>query len=82
MVYLTDDLPVGDVASTAGSFSVGEVEGLTIGDWDGDGIDSVGFVDAGAVRLKNTNDSGPPDITYEWGQSGWAPVAGIWTEGG
>lgn len=82
MVFLTNDLPVGDLASTDGAFSVGEVEGITIGDWDGDGVESVGLVNAGAVRLKNTNDSGPPDITYEWGQSGWAPVAGIWTEGG
>ena len=40
------------------------------------------FVDAGAVSLKNTNDSGPPDVTYDRGQSVWTPVSGIWAEGG
>ncbi|NNF87979.1 MAG: DUF4038 domain-containing protein [Acidimicrobiia bacterium] len=82
MVYLTNDLPSGDLASTDGSFSVGQVESLAVGDWDGDGIETVGVVDDGEVRLRNSNSSGAPDVTYSWGEPGWVPVAGVRTEAG
>ncbi|NNF08826.1 MAG: DUF4038 domain-containing protein [Acidimicrobiia bacterium] len=81
MVFYTKDLPTGDVATVDGSFSVGPTDAMAIGDWDSDGIDTVGYHDAGVVRLKNTNTSIPPEIAYEWGEAGWSAVAGVVSAG-
>lgn len=49
-----------------------------MGDWDGDGFDTVGVYDqaSATVDLRNENTAGPADITYTIGQSGDVPVAG------
>ena len=52
---------------------------MTSGDWDGDGLDTIGMLDGGVVGLKNTNTAGPPDVEFAWGTTGWAPVAGVVT---
>jgi hypothetical protein len=54
------------------------------GDWDGDGLDSVGLYDCsvGVFYLRNSNTTGFADITFPFGMAGDLPVAGRWLEGG
>jgi hypothetical protein len=49
-----------------------------MGDWDGDGIDTVGTYDppTTTVTLRNANDAGPADIAFTLGQPGDAAIAG------
>ena len=49
-----------------------------IGDWDGDGIDTIGTYDAdtATVKLRNTNSAGSADTTYSLGRPGDVPLAG------
>jgi Tol biopolymer transport system component len=55
-----------------------------VGDWNGDGIDTVGVFrpSTGQWRLTNsanTNNSSPPaDLLFNFGSAGDAPVAGDW----
>jgi hypothetical protein len=56
------------------------------GDWNGDGIDSVGLYDptSGNFYLRNSNSTGVADITFQLGptNSTWKPVAGDWNGDG
>lgn len=79
-VFYTNSWPRTGVAQTDGAFTVGAIDGLTFGDWDGNGTETVGFTEAGRVGLKNSNDSAPPEVEYAWGGGGWMPVAGVWDE--
>jgi len=60
---------------TAGWFPVA-------GDWDGDGIDTIGLYrhPSGTFYLKNSNTEGPADVTFPYGAAaaGWLPLAGDW----
>jgi alpha-tubulin suppressor-like RCC1 family protein len=49
-----------------------------VGDWDGDGIDTIGVFRAGLFLLRNTNAAGEPDVTLYLGQWGDVPLAGDW----
>jgi hypothetical protein len=54
-----------------------------VGDWDGDGIMTPGVVNrtpSGLLRwdLRNSNTTGPPDISFHFGLNGDVPVAGDW----
>ena len=52
-----------------------------IGDWNADGTDSVGVfrpIDT-TVYLRNTNTTGPADLSYGFGEAAWQPVAGFWS---
>lgn len=56
-----------------------------MGDWDGDGTDTVGVVDpgTGAWYLRNSNDAGPPTYPpFQYGLPGWLPVSGDWSGAG
>jgi hypothetical protein len=52
------------------------------GDWDGDGVDTVGAYDhvASVFHLANTNGGGAADETFAYGPAGagWLPVVGDW----
>ncbi len=51
-----------------------------VGDWDGEGTDTVGLYsqDARSIwLLRNSNSSGPADLNFAYGDSGW-PVVGDW----
>lgn len=48
------------------------------GDWDGDGIDTVGVYRNGVFFLKNSNTIGFADITFAFGTPGAQPLAGDW----
>lgn len=56
-----------------------------VGDWNGDGADTVGVVAVsgpsnGAWFLRNSNSSGPADITpFTFGTGGGQPIAGDWS---
>ena len=49
-----------------------------IGDWDGDGIDTVGVYDpdSATVSLRNANTAGEADVTFTVGQAGDFAIAG------
>jgi CSLREA domain-containing protein len=50
------------------------------GDWNGDGIDTVGVYkpDTGIVYLRNSNTAGAPDYGFVFGNPGDTPLAGKW----
>ncbi len=49
-----------------------------VGDWDGDGVDTIGVYRQGQFLLRNSNRSGPADIVINFGESGDLPLAGDW----
>ena len=67
-----------DVTFTFGAGGKGYVP--IAGDWDGNGIDTVGLYDpaTGAFFLSNKNTPGPADIVYTYGAPGAIPIAGDW----
>jgi hypothetical protein len=56
------------------------------GDWNGDGVDTIGLYDKTTSRfyLKNSNDGGTADISFAYGPagSGWTPIVGDWNADG
>lgn len=53
-----------------------------VGDFDGDGIDTIGLFrpSNGVFYLKNTHTGGPADIEFAFGASGDLPISGDWTD--
>jgi hypothetical protein len=57
-----------------------------VGDWDGDGKDTIGVFDVltnpgqGRFLLRNTLTPGAPDIEIPWGMTGDIPVIGHWDD--
>jgi hypothetical protein len=53
-----------------------------VGDWDGDGIDTIGLFDPARSMffLRNSNSGGVADSMFRYGpmNSGWQPLAGDW----
>ncbi|QHN43319.1 hypothetical protein GII36_05735 [Candidatus Mycosynbacter amalyticus] len=63
--------------------SYGPANGKPVcGDWNGDGIDTIGMVDP-AMRwtLRNSNDGGPANADFQYGGAG-IPVVGDWNGDG
>jgi subtilisin family serine protease len=52
------------------------------GDWNGDGVDSVGIYRDGVFYLRNTNSTGFADIVVPFGSPGDQPIAGDWNGDG
>src|SRR5689334_9175721 len=56
------------------------------GDWNGDGVDTPGLFDftSGVWLLRNSNDSGDPQIVFQFGDEGepGIPVVGDWDGNG
>tara|TARA_Y100000034_G_scaffold37897_1_gene46549 strand:- start:1618 stop:3705 length:2088 start_codon:yes stop_codon:yes gene_type:complete len=56
------------------------------GDWNGDGIDTIGLYDpiTSKFHLKNENDIGDADYSFQFGSpnSGWTPLIGDWNGDG
>jgi hypothetical protein len=52
-----------------------------IGDWNGDGRDTIGIVRSGEWHLRTSLSGGPGEIVYVYGRvrEGDAPVMGDWT---
>jgi parallel beta-helix repeat protein len=56
-----------------------------VGDWNGDGVTTIGVVDPSTMTwyLRNENSPGAPDITpFKYGQPGDIPVVGDWNGDG
>jgi hypothetical protein len=56
-----------------------------VGDWDGDGVDTIGMFDpaTGTWYLRNSNDAGAPDAgQFAYGLGNWLPVVGDWDGNG
>ena len=51
---------------------------IVVGDWDGDGSDSIGLKRGSEYYLKDRNDSSSADTTFSFGAADDAPVAGKW----
>jgi hypothetical protein len=56
------------------------------GDWNGDGVDTVGLFNpaAGSFFLRNSHSGGAADVTFFYGPAngGWRPIAGDWNGDG
>ncbi len=52
------------------------------GDWDGDGVDTVGIFRNGVFFLKNNNAPGFADLSFAYGSPGDIPLAGDWDGNG
>ncbi len=75
-VYLRNSNTTG-IADT--EFFYGTANDIPIaGDWDGDGIDTVGVYRDGTFFLKNANASGFADLQFPFGAPGDIPIAGDW----
>jgi hypothetical protein len=62
-------LPAGAVAPTDGEFWFGIVgDSPVVGDWDGDGIDTVGVIRGPTVYLRNSLDTGFADESFAIGE--------------
>jgi hypothetical protein len=53
-----------------------------VGDWNGNGVHTVGVFRAGRWLLKNSNRAGSSDIDFQFGQAGDIPVVGDWVGDG
>ena len=74
--FLTNQ-PAGGRADVTIAFgSTGDLP--VVGDWDGDGVDTVGVYRTGTFFLRNTNTSGESDRITWLGQAGDVPLAGHW----
>jgi hypothetical protein len=60
------------------SFGYGFASIPVCGDWNGDGIDTIGFYSNGTWSLRNSNSPGPADFTFNYGVAGFDPVVGDW----
>ena len=49
-----------------------------IGDWNGDGIDTVGVYRNGVFYLRNSNTVGVADLAFRYGLPGDISVVGGW----
>jgi hypothetical protein len=53
-----------------------------VGDWDDDGVDTIGLYDPANARayLRNSNSAGPANATFRYRSkpSTWKPMAGDW----
>jgi hypothetical protein len=53
-----------------------------VGDWDGDGVDTIGVDRMGIFYLRNSNTIGFADVVFALGQPGDQPVVGDWDGNG
>ncbi len=51
---------------------------IVIGDWNADGVDTLGVVRGETFLLSNLNETGLPEVSYRFGISGGARFVGDW----
>jgi hypothetical protein len=49
-----------------------------VGDWNGDGVDTIGVYRDGTFHLRNSNTNGFAEIVFSLGMSGDMPISGDW----
>jgi hypothetical protein len=71
---------IADITFTYGPAGMGFI--ALVGDWNGDGIDTIGLYGPSnaAFFLRNSNSGGIADITFTYGPAGMAfsPLVGDW----
>src|SRR5258708_6697095 len=61
------------------SFPYGDPGDLPIvGDWNGDGVDTVGVVRGSTFYLRNSNSAGAADVSFVYGDPGDTVIVGDW----
>jgi parallel beta-helix repeat protein len=69
--------------STDLNFAYGKSHDIQIvGDWNGNGIDSIGMFRSGTFLLRNSNTAGIADLTFVYGKTGDIPIIGDWNGDG
>jgi predicted outer membrane repeat protein len=68
-------------ADIAINYGLGE-DYPVVGDWDGDGVDTIGVYRNGTFYLRNSNTIGFADIVFAFGSPGDQPIAGDWNGDG
>jgi hypothetical protein len=53
-----------------------------MGDWNADGVDTVGVFKGGSWKLRNSNSAGAADLSFNYGSLGWLPLTGDWNADG
>lgn len=53
-----------------------------VGDWNGNGVHTIGVVRGNRWMLRNSNRAGPPDLDFFFGEVGDIPVVGDWNGAG
>ena len=79
--FTEDDLGTEDPIDPLAEFVFGATGDIPfVGDFDGDGIDTIGLYrpSTATVYLKNSFDGGPADREFPYGSSGDLPIAGDW----
>ena len=75
---------VADLTITYGPAGAGWVP--LVGDWNGDGVDTVGLYNpsASTFYLRTSNSSGVAELAFGYGPAGagWIPLVGEWTAQG
>ncbi len=75
LVVIPPDLP----GTTELTFSFGDAgDPIVVGDWDGDGIDTLGVRRGNTFHLRNRNTSGPATVVVGYGRATDTPVVGDW----
>lgn len=74
-------------SNTGGVADINMVYGVSgdksfAGDWDGDGVDSMGIYRNGVFYLRNSNTTGPASMVFAFGSPGDQPIAGDWNGDG
>jgi hypothetical protein len=82
-VYIIDELGEDGKGLGAADYSYDLESGNLVpfvGDFDGDGVDTIGFYDPsdGFVSLRNSNSAGPPDAYFRYGNPGDQILVGDW----
>jgi hypothetical protein len=84
--YLRDSNDTGMATYTFGYGEPSAKWTPVMGDWDGDGSETIGFYDPATslFYLRNSNDAGYADYTFGYGAPGlgWLPLVGDWDGNG
>ena len=59
----------------------GATDAPAVGDWDGNGSDTIGVFRSGVFYLRNDAVAGPGQLTIPFGDRGDVPLSGRWTAG-
>jgi glucose/arabinose dehydrogenase/PKD repeat protein len=78
--YLRNSNTTGPYESKISYGTVGDTP--VVGDWNGDGVDTVGTFKDGVWHLRNSNTTGPDELTARLGLRGDIPVVGDWNGDG
>lgn len=79
-VYLKNANTTG-IADTAFYYGNASDKPVT-GDWNGDGMDTIGIYRSGTFYLRNANSTGVADVMVSFGMPGDQPVVGDWNGDG